>query len=835
MEKWHSQNILKPQKKSFYFFSLFGTFVVLAIFSVVVIMAFAWAKMAPQNYLYVLVADVVLFGLCAWWMSVMYRKTEYELGVSKLTIRSGTPFSDSSTDIDFDKITELTARLGFWEQMFFKTGSLHVSTGGMGKVVLTNLDSPLENYEKIQDYMRDNGFHLQKDSLVQEARPHVLAVVFELMSYVFAILLFAFYTLGQMGSLENLRKLDLAEFLTENIFWVGLIVLVVIILAALRYFDLRKRVYMVFTDAITYEEGFLNKNYSVLPMEKVADTDNRQGLISKIFGLHDIIISSEGSGNQVIFSNMIDGEKMLANIKYLKNSISLGEKKSEITTDDANQNSENASIGYKNIVDREVRYNEHFTANFKMNLKRTFFGAMVAIIFVTIISLIVLFFTGPQGLVMLFAILPIIFGNLIALVMALYTHYKVDVSTIESRFSFLSNRHLTFTVDKITRIDILRNPLDWICGTATVVFASIGSSQRIMFKNISYDENLEKNLLEKIWIYPDENAEKTIGIKFSFVEFIKANLSVVVLISIAVISMFVFASVMVLTSQSLKILALLALIPFIFLWIVFAWKKLAYSPRFYHNAYTEEYIKSFSGVIFRSRVFALFDDIKGLSATKNIATNVGKILFKVAVNPPAFQQQQQNSNQEQQQWSIFSPYIAVNYVENVFEMLDIADEKISRYETIDSSVLHDSRRSLKNSIIIGILPIIIIAILNFFILSRAPEGIYITIYITTMIAVLVLIMLILWLVSVYFERYRLESQRVIKFSGIFYKTRETILYEKMNFINKNQWILGKICGNGNIEIFTLGADVLDMNLPEIDDYINVYDILREQNAIHRKK
>lgn len=210
---------------------------------------------------------------------------------------------------------------------------------------------------------------------------------------------------------------------------------------------------------------------------------------------------------------------------------------------------------------------------------------------------------------------------------------------------------------------------------------------------------------------------------------------------------------------------------------------MAYSPRFYHNAYTEEYIKSFSGVIFRSRVFVLFDDIKGLSATKNIATNVGKILFKVAVNPPAFQQQQQNSNQEQQQWSIFSPYIAVHYVENAFEMLDIADEKISRYETIDSGVLHDSRRSLKNSIITGILTIIIIAILNFFILSSIPkEGIYIT----TTIVVLVLIILILWIVSVYCERYRLESQRVIKFSGIFYKTRETILYEKMNFINKNQ-------------------------------------------------
>ena len=216
----------------------------------------------------------------------------------------------------------------------------------------------------------------------------------------------------------------------------------------------------------------------------------------------------------MIFSNIIDGEKMLANIKYLKNSISLGEKKSEMTANCENSNPENSSVGYQNIVDREIRYNEHFTANFKMNLKRTFFGAIVVIIFVTIISLLVLFFTGSQGLVILFAILPILLGNVVAIVMALYMHYKVDVSTIESRFSFLSNRHLTFTVDKITRIDILRNPLDWICGTATVVFASIGSSQRIMFKNISWKKlgfirmKMRKKRLESN--FPSPNLSKRI-------------------------------------------------------------------------------------------------------------------------------------------------------------------------------------------------------------------------------------------------------------------------------------------------------------------------------------
>ena len=111
----------------------------------------------------------------------------------------------------------------------------------------------------------------------------------------------------------------------------------------------------------------------------------------------------------MIFSNMIDGEKMLANIKYLKNSISLGEKKSEMTANDENSNPENSSVGYQNIVDREIRYNEHFTANFKMNLKRTFFGAIVAIVFIMITALVAFLFAGSQGLVILLSIFTILF------------------------------------------------------------------------------------------------------------------------------------------------------------------------------------------------------------------------------------------------------------------------------------------------------------------------------------------------------------------------------------------------------------------------------------------
>jgi membrane protein YdbS with pleckstrin-like domain len=64
-------------------------------------------------------------------------------------------------------------------------------------------------------------------------------------------------------------------------------------LVVVKYLDLKRRKYEIFTDSIFYTEGFLTKNYSFLPMEKVTDTENTQSFFSKIFGLHDVVVSSE--------------------------------------------------------------------------------------------------------------------------------------------------------------------------------------------------------------------------------------------------------------------------------------------------------------------------------------------------------------------------------------------------------------------------------------------------------------------------------------------------------------------------------------------------------------
>lgn len=41
-------------------------------------------------------------------------------------------------------------------------------------------------------------------------------------------------------------------------------------------------------------------------MEAVSDVENTQGFFSRIFGLHDVKISCAGTGNDVLFKNMVE-------------------------------------------------------------------------------------------------------------------------------------------------------------------------------------------------------------------------------------------------------------------------------------------------------------------------------------------------------------------------------------------------------------------------------------------------------------------------------------------------------------------------------------------------
>ena len=193
---------IKPHKMSFLLFQ--GSLIFILIFVLVASIAFVgfslFANISAGMIGIVIAFFVVVFGIAYFLVLVRYRKEIYIPESKKIIAHSGTIISDNTTEIAYDCITEVRMRLGFWQQLFFKTGDIIINTAGSAasKLILKNVDQPEKYYEEIRDHMRDNGYHLTQDTLVQEARPHMLGIIGELIqqgSFLIMYLIFAIFSM----------------------------------------------------------------------------------------------------------------------------------------------------------------------------------------------------------------------------------------------------------------------------------------------------------------------------------------------------------------------------------------------------------------------------------------------------------------------------------------------------------------------------------------------------------------------------------------------------------------------------------------------------------------
>ncbi|MFZ2255296.1 MAG: PH domain-containing protein [Patescibacteria group bacterium] len=105
-----------------------------------------------------------------------------------------------------------------------------------------------------------------------------------------------------------------------------------------------------------------------------------------------------------------------------------------------------------------------------------------------------------------------------------FTDYIVDTSTIEKKFHFLSKKHSSFTVDKVSGVVIRESILDRMLGSCSIIFWSIGSGTNITFANIRKTPTLENDILEKVGIYKNSSEKKVLDVRFNLMEYIKHSL-----------------------------------------------------------------------------------------------------------------------------------------------------------------------------------------------------------------------------------------------------------------------------------------------------------------------
>jgi len=797
---------IKPHKTSFILFNgwvfLFG---VVAVLSLIV-----WMFFTPSLMITVIavILAVISYGLTL----IKYNKESYTITATKIIYNSGTLFSDNSVEVKLDKVSIVGASLPFVQHKIFKTGNIDVQTAGSSssEIAFSQINDTTEVYNHLQKMMQKNGFQLQQDELVQEAKPHILGVVWEIFWAFIWNLFVLIYVIW--GLLER--------FWIDSIIWllskypiIYFIVFIYVWLVAgyiyIKFMDLKKREYSIFKDTIVYEEWFLSKHFAFIPMENVADTENKQWFFSKIFGLHDIVVSCQWENNQVIFKNMTDWEKMMKSIKYLKDNIIPREK--DVTTQAASSSSD-SKIGYIDKTESPLNYNKEFKAEYKMDFLRT----TIWVISSSLLTGIILFFIEPS---LSFVVLPIIIvGVVIKMVAISFTTFIVDSSSIEKKFSFLSNNHNSFSVEKITSVIIKESLLDKALGTCSIKFYSIGSQTPITFANIKKTTSLQPDILSKVGINNGWKEELIQDLKadFNLINYFKAN----IIRAVAMILVLICTTIVFIIMAGIEIMLTLALI-FILVIVIcvifYVYNMLYFAVKRYIREVRENFVFSRSGIIFIEKKYSLLRHIKGIKTKKYPLSTTGDITLNISWEEAVAQ-----DNGKKKMWVlgllgiwsqvtdmiISSNSFNCKYTPNVFETHNSIDTILNMKE-IDTQVQDTASQDIWNSVLgLGLLTLV---------------GSVFTVWIA-LIPGLILIGVTIWSIKV--KYYNFEKDRVLFGSWIIYKKRHSILYRKFNFIDKNQWMINKIFKNWNVGIYTLWSWNKEMWIKDIDNYTAVYDLLK---------
>jgi len=769
---------LKPNRTAFVNYRFAVRFIYSLIFFLAVY--FIINRFFPVSALYFVIVFILVELFSYYSLTVQYKKEKYVFLSNKIIRNGGGIFSDYEVELIVKNITHITMRLPFIENKLFKTGNIGIESAGTGvaEVFLRNLDNPKQIYDYIEKLMRYNGFKLTKANLIQQEQPSSVGAFFEVfknfISTIFIIFFIGVY-IGGGG---------LIDLITNNLELVipiaGLVLFLLFVRSIFQFLDLKNRVYNLYSDTITYKEGFLSKNYSFIPIENLSDSTLTQTLVDKIFGLYDVRISCQGSQQEIHFKNMVNGPKLEQNIDNL-----ISQTRSLVGTE-KQQKVQQAQVqkqaAYKA---RPLDVDTRITAEYRMDRKRTLMPLLiVSPIFLILFPLMIVW--------IIFLVTQIIKMNA--------TRYLVKSNSIEQRYNFISQKNIEFTNEKIMAVVFKESFIDKWFNTCSIHFWSIGSAENIKFTNIKKTPNLYESILAKYGIRT-QNALYHMNSNFKISEMLKSTLFITIL------SVFILIGSLVGTIIY-NTLFLIPLLIITFLYIIVAIYKSIYYDRSKLTFY-KDFIYFTRGIFFKDFYYTLYDNIKDITTVKYPFSKLGSIKFNVAGEHIV----QQGKNQ-----SMVSNHFKINYIDDIDtknELIDIifyqrpnAQQIIQIEQNIQSyspKPILFSKPDIANSLT----GLIIVSVIIFPLIALLPITIPLTI----------------WWVKV--KSYSIQPYRVVAKSGILYKKQVSILFNKIDHINYSQGMLNKIFKNGNISINTTGSSTSELIISNIHNFREFYDVLKK--------
>lgn len=764
---------LKPRKFAFLFpkiiAAVIGNVIVGASFTAV----FLVLELSPW---FGLITTVIGTAFTIYLSLVAYRKERYELQSHRLVFYQGGLFSDEANELDIRNITHVKITLPWLRYKFLKVGDVIVKTAGISKPrVMRSIHDPESIYAEMGERMKSNGYDLTQRQLLHKEKPALIAVVLEC-CVILAVV--CFFSTGAMAGL--LSSEDSSGKMIAMGFG-GTILFGVATFGILRFMDFRKRTYSVFNDVIVYEEGFLTQHRAFIPYENISDSNINQNLIDQILGLYDVKISCQGSDSEIKFRRLKGGVNLSVAIDQL---VSLAGKKLKISNQKTREGSANSAKQRPRRVEPQLAAHADIQASeYRIHAARL----LVPMLFFIPIFPIWLVAT-IQGLILMTS-----------------TRFYMRSGSLRHSYKFLNVEEREFTFDKITGLVIKRNPWDSLFGTMTLKFWSIGSGKPLVFAHVPCDSIDLPTLMNQLGIPPMKSEAYHVDAKFSLFAWLRAHL---ILTSVLAIFMAVDIAASYLINEPWGYALLLPTSLFFIACLIYGVFYYARQRLRFH----EHHIEAEQGIIARSTYFVRYKNVKRITVTRYPGGQEGELKIYVAG------EEEINTQPGSRKKGLVTPML--KQCSFTSRMLPEAWEKGRLLDDILSGrvgspvnatpaepaeVLAESTRSVGNALVL----LMIISIVLFPLIVILPITIPLTV------------------IAVKRWRYSIEDFRILTSHGILFRSRTSVLLDRVDSLKKSQGFLNKIFRNGKVTIMTAGSSKPDLHIIDSPDFSKLHDIIRD--------
>lgn len=771
----------KPRKGTYLFSRRLGTFIVALLLSGLTVGLLLLVNL-PAWY-----ASGVFVAVAVWGAIVShaaYRKEKYELLDSHIRCRRGGLLSDQTNEMDLSKITHIKLRLPWLRYKFFGVGDVIIeSAGNIQPLVFFAVHNPDDIYDELQKRMRKKGFDLTRSELLFEDKPAMIGILLKCLSPILGAVIaviFAYVAL-YAGDQSWESEAPIVDDLLQAIPMASLVL--AILYGTLRYFDLRRRSYQVYNDAVVYEEGFLTRSNAIIPYENIADSDTKRSLRDTIFGLYNIHISCQGSVSEIKFRALQHGPAIQNAIEVLVNKA------------DAKLKAKTGDEGPKKAEKREYHREMPAAVPSESVLLREF-GMY-----------------GPRVYVPMLLLLPIfplwLFLVIRAFIRVSSTHFSLRRNTVRSSFRFLSTSEREFSYEKVTGVAIRRNLWDRIFGTLTLKFWSIGSGETLEFSHVLAKEVNITKLLNQMGIPESAAPPHVVTISPGLMSWLRAHLGAALVItfvmSAALIPVAYYDYELLRPFVVMGSAVIISLIVIHFIWSVILHKQQSLS-------FHEHFVTAGQGLITKYQYYIAYRNIKRRISTRYPGGKSGSLEIFAAGEELNGRRSGQDEDSGTVVGFLRQHSFTIRHIRDAYEAGMLLDGILTgRVEPTPEATapepletIVESHRSVKNALV----RLLLISVVAFPLILVLPLSMPITI------------------LCVKRWRYYVSPARIWIASGVLYRREESILLDRVDSIQQRQGMLNKLFNNGKVSIMTAGSSRPDLKIVDAPAYLKFYEIIR---------